>query len=194
MSSSLPRLRRRLHPGDNPLVRRWDRIESHLLMAVVVLAVLAVPVLATVGSSVYTERLGLVAEQQASRYPARAVLLEDAPDLTERDRGSPTTADVRVSWVSANGIRHEARVPAQYGAVKGTTVDVWLDTNGNLSPPPLTHRDAATFAVTTSVGAWLAAVLALIMAFLGARTLLNRARYADWEREWQRISGESTWP
>lgn len=113
---------------------------------------------------------------------------------TQRVRGGPATAEVRASWVSASGVRYEGKVPAQYGAVKGTAVDIWLDANGDLTSPPLTQRDAAAVAISTAVGAWLAFVVALVGIFVGVRALLNRARYADWEREWRRLSSDSTGP
>ncbi|MFB9727531.1 hypothetical protein [Haloechinothrix salitolerans] len=156
-----------------------------------VLALLAIPILAVMGHTMYTQRLELVADQHASRYPAQAILLEDAPPGSQKVRGSPATTEVRASWMSASGIRHEGKVPAPYGAAKGTAVDVWLDTNGDLTVPPLTRRDAAAFAIATAIGAWLALVFALVWVYCGVRALLNRARYADWEREWRHISRDS---
>lgn len=194
-SGSVTRLWRQLHPGDNPLVRRWDRIESRLLLVVAVLAVLTVPGVAAIGSSVYTHQLAIVADQQASRSPATAVLREDAPAATQRMvRGSPATAAVSASWVSPNGLRRQGTVPAPYGAVQGTKVEIWLDADGDLTSPPLTPHDAAAFAISTTVAAWLAFVLALAGACCGVHARLNRDRYADWEREWRRISSDSIWP
>jgi hypothetical protein len=143
---------------------------------------------------VYTHQLALIADQHASRSPAKAVLLEDAPAGSQRVRGSPATIDVRAYWVSASGIRHEANAPARYGDVKGTAVDIWLNDNGDLAAPPRTRQDAAVSTVSTAVGAWLACVFALFGAFMAMRALLNRARHASWEREWRRISRGAIWP
>lgn len=193
-SGSVTRLWRQVHPGHHPLVRRSDRIESRLLLAVAVLAMPTIPGFATIGSSVYAHQLAIVADQHASRSPATAVLLENAPAITQRTRGTPTTAEVKASWMSASGIRHQGTLPAPYGAVKGTAVDVWLDANGDLTSPPQTPRDAATRATYTAVTAWLAFVAALAGIYFGVHALLNRARYADWEREWRRISRDSIGP
>lgn len=194
-SGSATRLWRQIHPGDSPLVRRWDRVESRLLLSIAVLAVLTVPLFAGIGATVYSHQLAIVADQHASRSPATAVLLENAPVATQRlIRGNPATAEVRASWVSASGVHHEVKVPVRYGAVKGTAVNIWLDANGDLTSPPRTPRDAAAVATYTTVAAWLACVVALAAIYLGLRARLNRARYADWERDWRRISRDSIGP
>lgn len=193
-SESLARLWRQLHTGDNPLVRRWDRAEKRLLACCAVLALLAVPVLAAIGSTVHAQQLAIVAHQQASRAPTVAVLLDDAPAPGRTGRGVHGTTEVRASWTSADGSVWEGEVPAPYGAKKGTEVDIWLDANGDLASRPSTHVDAAALAIGTAAGTWLAFVSILAVVFWAVRTSLNRARYAEWDREWQHISRDSIGP
>lgn len=193
-SESLARWWRQLHPGDNPLVRRWDRAEVCLLVATVLLALLAIPVFAAVGSTVYAQQLQIVADQQASRASAVAVLLDDAPAAIRTEGSIYETVDVRAFWTSADGAVREGKVAAPYGAKKGTEVDIWLDANGEPVSPPLTRVDAAALAIGAVAAGWLSFASVLAVVFWCARALLNRARYAEWDREWQHVSRDSIGP
>src|ERR671935_3155134 len=70
---------RALSPMRNPLRRSIDRIESLLLALVTVVALLAVPVAATVGSMVYEQGARTASEANASLRRVEAVLLQDSP-------------------------------------------------------------------------------------------------------------------
>lgn len=194
-SEILARVWRQLHPGDNPLVRRWDRAENCLLISIAVLALLAVPVLAAIGSTVHAQQLQIVAHQQTSRAPAVAELLDDAPGRSHAVRGEvDRSTDVRATWTSPSGARHEGDVSAPYGAKRGSEVDIWLDATGEPVSRPVTPVDAAFAAIAAAAGTWAALVTVLAVIFLAVRTLLNRARYAAWAREWRHISSDSNGP
>lgn len=193
-SESVTRWWRQVHPGANPLVRRWDRAENRLLLVVVVVALVAVPVLAAIGSTVYAQHAKTMGVQQANRAQAVAVLLEDVPISTRTGRGIPGTTEVTASWTSPDGIIREGEVPAQFGATKGTEVQIWIDANGELTTRPQTRVDAALLGFGAAVAGWLIFVSILTVVCLGVHALANRARYAEWDREWLHISRDSIGP
>lgn len=182
-------LRRLLRGGRNPLVRRWDRWELRLVACCVLIAVAAIPVVAVSSSAEYAKRVDRVAEQQQSRVATVAVLQENAPDPGGTRRGPHGLVQLRASWETPAGEVRQGRVPARYGAQKGTEVTIWIDSQGEVAHPPLTHADVVVIAVVSAVLRWLGLVVVLSVVVWLVRILLDRARLAAWDREWRGLSG-----
>lgn len=179
--------------GTNPLVRESDRMLARLAVVLAGLALLAVPVVAAYGSTLYAGQLEKAQRQQQARFPVVAVLLEDAPAV---DRTVPTQlrvpqrVDVLASWSAPGGAVREGTVPVTSGAKAGAKVDIWVHVDGGRVAAPMTVEQAAAGAVFATIGLWLAFGAGLTGVFWLMRARLTRARYAEWDREWQRIDGQ----
>lgn len=186
---SLIFLWRRIHLGRNPLARGWDRIEAAILVGGVVTALVGVPLAAAAGSEAYATMAARSALETATRHSTTAFLLEDAPPARVGLDGIPSaeTASVAARWALPDGTFREARVTADLGASAGDAVTVWLDESDAVVDPPVMPLDATSTGIGVGVGVWLIAVTLLAAGYLLARQLLNRARAAAWDREWERF-------
>ncbi|WP_410605909.1 hypothetical protein [Amycolatopsis sp. lyj-90] len=190
---SLLFLWRRIHPGRNPLARIWDRIEAVILVGGVAVALLGVPLAAAAGSEAYAAMMERSALETAARHSTTAFLLEDAPSARVGVDGTPSadTASVKARWTLPDGTYREELVTADLGASAGDGVTVWLDDAEAVVDPPVTPMDATSTGVGVGVGVWLIAVTLLAAGYLVARHLLDRARRAAWDREWERFGQDS---
>nr|WP_221472548.1 hypothetical protein [Amycolatopsis umgeniensis] len=184
---------RRIHPGRNPLARVWDRIEAVILLGGVAVALLGVPLAAAAGSEAYATMMARSALETATRHSTTAFLLEDAPPARVGVDGTPSaeTASVAARWALPDGTFREELVTADLGASAGDGVTVWLDEAEAVVAPPVTPLDATSTGVGVGVGVWLIAVTLLAAGYLVARQLLDRARRAAWDREWERFGQDS---
>ncbi|WP_410665873.1 hypothetical protein [Amycolatopsis sp. lyj-84] len=190
---SLLFLWRRIRPGRNPLARIWDRIEAVILVGGVAVALLGVPLAAAAGSEAYAAMMERSALETAARHSTTAFLLEDAPQARVGVDGTPSaeTASVVARWALPDGTFREEPVTADLGASAGDGVTVWLDEAEAVVDPPVTPMDATSTGVGVGVGVWLIAVTLLAAGYLIARHLLDRARRAAWDREWERFGQDS---
>lgn len=185
---SLARFWRHLHSGRNPLCRTSDRVEQRLTLLCMIVAVTAMPVLTANSLTDYTKHANRGAEQQATRASTVAVLQEDAPHSAPVIRGPQAPVQARATWETPTGEIRLGSVPARSGATTGTEITVWIDTNGDLTDPPLTNTDAVIIAVLSATISWLGLTAALTAILCATRMVLNRVRYAAWDREWELFS------
>lgn len=189
-----PSVWRRLHIGRNPLARSSDRLEAALVIGAVLVALLAIPFAAAVGSDAYAAAARRAAEQTADRHQATAVLLADAPPVQVRLDGVPVeeTVEVHARWVVPGGPVREGVVTVDPSSATGNEVRIWLDAEGNAVDAPMTSTDAASQGVGVGVGVWLVCVTLLAGFCLAGRSMLCRLRDAAWAREWRRVSEDWT--
>jgi hypothetical protein len=186
------RIWRRLNPGRNPLARLCDRLEAVLLIAVVLGAILALPIAAAVGSDAYGKQTATARMEQATRHPVTAVAIADAPPMTARNDGAPArgVSLVPARWHLPDGQVREATVLTGDGTVVGDQVPIWLNDLGEPVPPPATATDAAAIGIGVAAALWLATITALGGVFWLGRVVCDRSRARDWEREWRRVSSD----
>ncbi|MFC9250348.1 Rv1733c family protein [Amycolatopsis thailandensis] len=185
---------RRVCPGRNPLARITDRIEAAILIGGVLAALLGVPLAAAAGSEVYATMMARSDFETATRHATNAVLLEDAPPARVGVDGTPSaeTARVRARWELSDGTFQDGLATADLGASAGDGVTVWLDESDAVVAPPVMPLDAASTGIGVGVGVWLVGVTLLASGYLFALRLLNRARRAAWDREWERLGQDWT--
>lgn len=70
----------------------------------------------------------------------------------------------------------------------GERVNVWINAEGSRTTKPRTDQDAATEAVVSGFGLWFATVGLAAAAWNVLRLRLNRRRYADWDRELDKLA------
>ncbi|MQA07240.1 MAG: hypothetical protein GEU98_01585 [Pseudonocardiaceae bacterium] len=184
----LRRLVRLAHLGANPLARSVDRIEGMLVGCVLLLALLLMPVAATVGSSAYAHQAEVVEQQAAQRQQTDAVLLKEIPDAGVHGNPWDAMPDriVLARWDAPDGGTTEGEVPVSHGVPLGSSVQIWVDESGKRVSAPLDAEVAGAFGFGVGLLSWLGGVLLLALGFLVARWVLNRVRYAEWERAWER--------
>ncbi|MBK1782825.1 Rv1733c family protein [Prauserella cavernicola] len=182
------RLWRRVHVGRNPLARRGDRLEARLLVTFLLVALFAIPVMASLGSETYAARLAVAEREAGAKHQAKAVLLADAP--VSMTAGEMENVRVRASWRTPDGFDRVGEVATYRGSTRGTEIPVWLDERGDLTSPPVTKSGAATDAVSVAISAWLGVLALCALVFAAVRGLLSRLRAAQWAREWARVERE----
>ncbi|TNC24814.1 Rv1733c family protein [Amycolatopsis alkalitolerans] len=178
----------------NPLVRTGDRVESAVLVFVLVLVLGALPFAFALGSNTYAHQRESAEAAAADRHPATAVLLADAPAPLMSPQGVPTDASaaVEATWRLPDGTVRTGPVTADRGSLKGAKVQIWLNGNGDAVAKPPDPNAVLLTAVTAAVLSWLAFATVAGGAFFLVRLAEDRRRYARWEREWARLpSGHS---
>ncbi|MEQ0557997.1 hypothetical protein ABJI51_02855 [Amycolatopsis sp. NEAU-NG30] len=185
-STRTARLWRTIVPRRGSVARPSDRVQGGLLAFVVLVALAALPVAASVGSEVYAQQRVQSAQQLGERTRVTATLLGDGPPLAANTRtgvaghGAPTDA----TWTLPDGTRRVGKVVADQGTLKGHQLDIWVDRAGTPTTPPLTGAAVVIDAVVLGLGLWLAALALLALGYRLAVFALDRRRFARWQHEW----------
>lgn len=194
-SGPIARFRRRLFPGHNSLARGSDRFEALVLKLVILAALLAIPVAATVGSANHGRQVAAAAADATGRQAATAYLLTAAPvrivDSESVGTGNSTTA---ATWTDSRGARHTGGVLATPGSPAGSAVPIWIDARGELTAAPRNASTAVFDSVLVGLWLWFAVVGALVLFHRIVRLVLDRQRAAAWERAWAVYPRSGSWP
>lgn len=166
--------------GRNRLVRASDRAEALVLVLAVVVSLLIVPIAAAVGTAVYDSRSNLYAEQAQGRRTVTATVIDDSAAV--RPRSKTMTAHAR--WFVA-GAEHTGQVRARTTLKPGDSVEIWVDENGSHVGPPM--GSAAEEAMAAAFAIWLGTATAAALLYVGTRAVLNRARDARWQRDFENL-------
>lgn len=177
--------------GRNPLLRRSDRIEAFVIVLALVVSLVAIPVTGVVGASVYSARWRQYDQQAHTRHTVTATVIS-ARATAERESNQ---AVVQAKWPVGADERSgsfEHRKPVK----PGDRIQVWVDTAGNLTPPPTPAWRAVGDAVLTAMTVLLIVGLAItwLRSVVGSR--LDRTRDAQREHEiacLQEHGGRTNW-
>ncbi|WP_407548600.1 hypothetical protein QOM21_05540 [Streptomyces sp. Pv4-95] len=171
----------------NPVKRPSDVLESAVLLVALVLVCLGGPAVAVMAGRAAQ---GTFREQRQERYPATAVLVDDAPDRTSPAYSSGGDDKVRapIRWRDAQNTVHRGSTQVEPGRPSGSKVPVWLDGRGRLTHQPLDPAGgtaAATLVGGLAAGGWCAAVS---LVTYGLRRLLKYRRARQWDEEWADVA------
>ena len=175
---------------DNSLARPADRRHARLRMSCIGIWILALPIAAIFGLLIAGDGLHAAAVQASDRTPATAVLVADAPKVTLTANGTPviSSSPVAARWHAADGSTRTGVVPANTGALTGSTVAIWIDKAGQPVDPPVSSSRAVGMGLGFGAGSWIGLGLILLLVLrLGVRALDKRRR-ADWDRDWERVA------
>jgi hypothetical protein len=164
----------------NPLVRRSDRIEAAVRILAVVVAVVAVPIAAAVGTSVHDARARLYAEEAQSRHQVVATATDDGAIVPE---GKTIVFVADTAW-SDGGKTHSGVVEwSGRQAEVGDHQTIWVNNEGEFvgPPPPSSRADAE--GVTAALAVWVGVAGTLATLAYVVRRRLDHWRYAEWDRE-----------
>jgi hypothetical protein len=173
-----------LWPDRNVLRRRWDRIESAVVIGLVALFLIAGPAAAVAaGRAADRAVLAQAHGQQAWRRVTATLIRRDTDRLQSATSGSAALF-ARARW-SAGGRGRTGWVPVSPGQRRRGTAAVWVGADGRLTGPPgaLANRDLEVSLAAASGALGLACVL--FLAGAGARGVLDRRRMAGWETAWR---------
>ncbi|MCX2949143.1 hypothetical protein [Lentzea sp. NEAU-D7] len=186
-ANTMSRLLRQAFPGHNPLAAFGDRAEGAVLVLAGVVALLAVPVTAAIGSDVYATHESRVAVEQRTRSHVDAVLVEDAPSMdgAASSEALIETTDAIATWRMPDGVERKGVVRAPYGAEAGTTLRIWVDPGGEPTEPPMTNQGALFNAIFSALVLWGLVAGAMAALFGLVRFVHMRIRLRWWQLEWE---------
>ncbi len=175
--------------GRNPLVRRTDRIQAWMCILVALINILAIPVVAAIGTAVHDVRAAFYSEQAKHRHAVTATALENS---TAEPGSGP--ADVsffaRASWSDVGG-NHVGVVEWPDAAAYGDKTDIWVDDAGEKADPPASPRRAAADAVGAAFWIWSAVLATTAGSASLIRLGLTKRRYLAWDRELESLNYQS---
>jgi hypothetical protein len=190
-------LRHRLGLDADPMRRPVDRLESGVLVALLVVFAFAGPATGILTARLtYADAAPQAAQERATRVRATATVLEDARSRAADSQNMWPANLVRVKarWTAADGAEHRGSVTVGPETTAGTQVRVWIDDRGELTIRPRSVGQVLAFA------GWSGAigVCLLGLVFLGAGRLarfgFDRRRLELWEREWRDLAGHHGHP
>ncbi|MFE1172936.1 hypothetical protein [Streptomyces sp. NPDC058773] len=166
-----------------PLRRRSDVAESWLVLVTAVLIALGAPAAGLAAANAVDAGTG---QERQGRHTVSAVLTENPPPRIGVDvsGGVGTRVHATVRWKAADGAARTGVTTVAPELRAGDRTTAWLDRHGALVRDPVTPRQATGESIAIGTVAGTSAGLLLLGAQRGGRALLNRYRYAQWEREW----------
>ena len=171
----------------NPLMRTSDRVQAVTLVLLLALALAAVPIAGAVGTAIYDARVHAIATERLSIRQVTATAIADSV-ITRLPYQSSIATELQ--WQDG-GRDHRAIVDTDSEMKAGGHTEIWIDSTGAQSRPPLSGSDAATEAIMSAF----LLISALAVATLGAWTVLghvlDRGRFAAWDRELDRLTDVS---
>jgi hypothetical protein len=180
--------------GSGPLKRGSDRLQM-LARVVVVLAVVVSPALAVAAATATTADLRSVASTEAAdRHASRALVLRDAPARVDQDQaGYPPVATVATTgqWITPDGSVHQGTVRVSPGTRAGTSVPIWVGSDGELTTAPL--RRASIEGSAMAMGALVlgGVPVAVSTLYFFVCFALDARRERRWEKGWAAV--EPVW-
>jgi hypothetical protein len=177
----LGRFVRRWRFDRNPLRRAADRVETTVLILLVVTFLIGAPFAAlATGAWVHGTAQRVQLAQQGSRWQVTAVVLA----VTESAEGESLLWQAQARWRAPDGREVTHQIPVPSGTLAGEKLQVWTDRTGDFTTAPLLDSEVAdqtTSGEVLGVGAS-AAVLTLVGAL--ALRALNKRRMAAWDADW----------
>ncbi|MEU8782356.1 hypothetical protein [Streptomyces sp. NPDC048637] len=167
----------------SPLRRRSDVVEAWLVLVTAALIVLGAPAAGL--AAAHAVDAGTDQERQG-RHTISAVLTQNPPPRAGVDvsGGVGSRVHATVRWTAGDGSARTGTTTVAPGLRAGDRMTVWLDRHGALVRDPVTPRQATGESIAVGTVAGASTGLLILGARGTGRALLNRHRYAQWEREW----------
>jgi hypothetical protein len=182
---------RRLTLGSGPLKRTSDRLEALARILLVFVLLMGIAVALAVATATYTQRRSEATAQAADRHRVSAELLENASLPTAASEDIADVGQAPVVWTAPSGVERQAVVSVPIRAKAGSNLFIWVDRDGDRTPPPLDDGDVATVAVGYALLTYLGISVGAVVAYRLFRNLLERSRARRWATEWAAV--EPVW-
>ncbi|MGX4691108.1 Rv1733c family protein [Streptomyces sp. JNUCC 63] len=171
----------------NPLRRPTDLLQAWIGLGLLLAVLAAVPAAVfLVGDTASRHYVRTAERQEQTRWQTAAVLVHDAPRHPEPGSVEAKKAryPVQVRFTDPGGLTRTARAGVHPGLSAGSSVDIWTDTDGRITEPPMTEDQIRS----RSMG-W-AIIAALTVCGAGAATyglatlVLRRRNLSAWAMAW----------
>jgi len=169
-------------------MRTSDRFLATLAIAAVVVALMAIPLAATVGTSVYASDRAQ-SEQQHNTYDHwSGTVTTSSPASSPANPATKEvgTAQKVVTW-TMNGTERTEPLIDHFSARPGETITVWTDSDGEQVRAPMETSLAAADGIAAAVLLCCATIFGLHLAVKIARTWITYRNLHTWEKEWHDI-------
>lgn len=168
----------------NSLMRTSDRFLAALAISAVVAALMAIPLAATVGTSVYAsdrER----SEQQHNTYDRWNATVTTSSPANPATKDIPTGQKV-VTW-AMNGTERTEPLIDHFSARPGQTITVWTNSDGEQVRAPMETSLAAVDGIAAAVLLCCATIFGLFLTVRIAQAWITHRNLNTWEKEWRDI-------
>jgi len=184
-STRLGRFVRGRRLDHNPLRRASDRAETAVLAALAAAFLAGAPFAAqATGAWAHAALQREQAAQKSSWHQVPAVLLA-APTTVARVVDAAPGPQAKARWLAPNGATIISDVPVTSGGRAGTTVNIWVARDGELTQPPLVDSQVTSEVDCARAGAVTALAATLAAVGFMARRSLDKRRMAAWDAEWR---------
>ena len=181
------RLRRIVAGDDNPLRRAIDKMESAVVVSLVIIFLAVAPLIAISAVRIVATTGAREVAAQSSWQPRQATLTENASAGMIGLDGEWDTSWVRARWAAPDGAARSGLVAVGLNAKAGQQVPVWVTAAGQLTTPRLTRGGLLEREIVIAVAANVALALLLAVVACTVRAAANRRRIAGWTRAWDAI-------
>ncbi|HEV3380235.1 MAG TPA: hypothetical protein VG142_04575 [Trebonia sp.] len=172
----------------NPLRRASDRLETTMLVVLVIAFSVGVPFVAGVcGAWTHAVAERIQADERATRHEVPAVALQAAQGPVAEGEPLP---QVQARWTAPDGKRVTGQVSVAAGTAAGATVQVWVTRDGQIADPPLLNSQVSGQVALAEVGGGTVYGVVLLLTGLFARRSIDGRRMRAWDADW-RTSGPS---
>jgi C4-dicarboxylate transporter len=170
----------------NPLRRPADRVETLVLILLVMTFLVVAPLTAIAGGArAHSMAQRAQMTQAASRSQVTAVVLS-VPAVSASAWGSwGLNGLMQARWTTPDGAVVAGELPLTVGTTAGETVRVWTIRSGQLASKPMTDSQVSDFELVGEAAGTAAVALVLAMAGLLAHRSLDKRRMAAWDDDWR---------
>ncbi|MFE7209820.1 hypothetical protein ACFY0A_09645 [Streptomyces sp. NPDC001698] len=179
----------------NPMRRPSDLLQAWIGLGILLAVLAGTPVaMFFVGKTALRHYEQAAEHQERTRRQTTAVLLHAAPRHPEpgSEEAKKTRYPVPVRFTDPGGLARTDRTDVEPGLPAGSSVDIWADTDGRITEPPLTTAQVRSHSTGWAILAALAVPVAGAAAYGAAGLLLRRRNLAAWDSAWARTAPR--WP
>jgi hypothetical protein len=166
----------------NPLWRPSDSLRSRLRVLLLVGLLASVGLSAAFALALYQGDRAAARRIDAQLHSVQAVVLKAPSSAPDGDPAARSSAPVR--WTAAGGVAREASVEIPDRSVVGTRVQLWLDSAGQVSSPPVSAADSAVSVAYLGLLLLLATTGFVASAHGALRTWADRTDEHHWGQDW----------
>nr|WP_232320314.1 hypothetical protein [Rhodococcus sp. WMMA185] len=156
------------------------------------LALVMLPLSVVMGARTIDSQLALSKQQSAEYSTVTATTVADAFNEATTSRFAASEAyEAPAEWTWGNAVR-KGDIAVYPATQAGSHEQIWVDQNGNLAQKPVSPAAARVGGVIAGLFTWFAVMAIGLSGLAITRILLNRARYAQWDREIRQYLDSST--
>ncbi|MFE9169147.1 hypothetical protein ACFYNZ_06405 [Streptomyces kebangsaanensis] len=175
----------------NPLRRRTDLLQAWVGLGLLLAVLAAVPAAVFLAGDAAFRHYARTAEhQERTRWQTTAVLVHDSPRHPEpgSEEAKRTRYPVRVRFTDPGGRTRTAQADVHPGLSAGSSVDVWADTEGRITEPPMTDDQIRSRSMGWAIIAALAVCAAGAAVYGLTALMLRRRNLSAWAAAWSRTA------